>query len=429
MNAALRVGYEGAARLARALSAFAPAEGSKLARTFAERRGVLARYSTFARVQASPLLWMHAPSVGEGLQARPVLELARQRMPQLQLAYTYFSPSARDFAAKLDVDFRDVLPFDDTPDMRGALAALQPTALVFSKLDVWPTLVREASARKARLGVVSATLARDSSRLSWLAGAILRDAYARLDLVGAISADDADRLISLGVPASRVRVTGDTRYDQVWARAQGVNRASSLLAPLINGRPTLVAGSTWPADEAVLLPAWERLAAKQRDARLIIAPHEPTPSHLDPIEAWARGAGLQLARLGEDAEREADVVLVDRVGVLGELYALGNAAFVGGAFHSAGLHSVLEPAAFGAPVMFGPLHTGSRDALLLLDEDAAIAVGDVESAAAALERWFASGTERSAAGDAAARAVHRGLGAAERTWSLVSELLSISARR
>src|SRR5215213_606677 len=183
MNFPLRVGYEGAALLARALATIAPSSGGKLSRSFAVRRGVRGRYTAFARHSGRPLLWMHAPSVGEGLQARPVLELARARFPRAQLAYTYFSPSAERFAQSLDVDFRDVLPFDATGDARAALTALAPTALVFSKLDVWPTIAREASARGVRLGLISATLASGSSRVGGLASALLRDAYARLDRV------------------------------------------------------------------------------------------------------------------------------------------------------------------------------------------------------------------------------------------------------
>jgi 3-deoxy-D-manno-octulosonic-acid transferase len=218
MNGALRVGYEGAAQLARALSSIAPSGHHKLVETFALRRGVVERFEHFERDASRQLLWMHAPSVGEGLQARPVIELARLRDPSLQLAYTYFSPSARSFAATLPVDFQDVLPFDQTGDMRRALRALSPTALVFSKLDIWPTLAREAKARGTHLGLISATMSRGSSRQSTLASALLRDAYARVDRVGAISADDADRLIALGVPASRVTITatrGTTRSGRV----------------------------------------------------------------------------------------------------------------------------------------------------------------------------------------------------------------------
>ncbi len=423
MNRALALGYEWAARVARALSAVAPASDHKLVATFASRRGALSRFAAFPRDLPRPLLWMHAPSVGEGLQARPVLELARAKSPTTQLAYTYFSPSARAFAHSLDVDFRDVLPFDVAADMRAALAALSPTALVFSKLDVWPTLAREASRRGTRLGIVSATLAASSSRRSGFAGAILREAYSRLDRVGAISAEDADRLVALGVPPRRVTVTGDTRYDQVWARAERVDRTSALLAPLRTDRPTIVAGSTWPSDAAVLLPAWARVAARAPAARLIIAPHEPTPAHTAPIESWAAAAGLRVARLGAAAASHADVVVVDRVGVLGDLYALADAAYVGGAFHAAGLHSVLEPAAFGAPVLFGPRHHGARDARLLIDADGALAVEDADSLRQALERWLDAPAERLAAGTAARAVVHHGLGAAERSYALVAELL------
>ena len=191
MNRVLALGYEGVARLARALTAVAPASDHKLVATFAVRRGVVSRFTAFRRDASRPLLWMHASSVGVGLQARPVLELVRARSPATQLAYTYFSPSARAFAESLDVDFRDVLPFDTEGDMRAILAALAPTALVFSKLDVWPTLAREAARRGTRLGIVSATLAAASSRRFGLAGALLRDAYAKVDRVGAISTEDA----------------------------------------------------------------------------------------------------------------------------------------------------------------------------------------------------------------------------------------------
>jgi 3-deoxy-D-manno-octulosonic-acid transferase len=420
----LRVGYEGAALLARAVASVAPASGGKLLRSFAARRGVRHRYAAFARQTGRPLLWMHAPSVGEGLQARPVLELARTRLARTQLAYTYFSPSAERFAQSLDVDFRDVLPFDATGDARAALTALAPTALVFSKLDVWPTLAREASARGVRLGLISATLASGSSRVGGLATALLRDAYARLDRVGAISSQDAERLVKLGVPADRITVTGDTRYDQVWARAQAATLDSPLIGPLRNGRLTLVAGSTWPADERYLLEAWSRIREVHPEMRMIIAPHEPTPAHVAPIERWCETSHLTCARLGGADAVSADVVIVDRIGVLGDLYKLADLAYVGGGFHAAGLHSVLEPAAFGLPVVFGPRHANSRDAGLLLEARAAATVSDTTSLEAALTAWLEDDPARRASGDAAREMVRAGLGAAERSFELVASLMS-----
>ncbi len=430
MHAALRLGYEGAARLAgvgTALASLAPATESKIVRALLARRGVRDRFRAWGeshRDPSRPLLWMHAPSVGEGLQARPILELVRRRHPHIQLVYTHFSPSAESFARSLDVDFRDFLPFDTEANARAALDALRPTAIVFSKLDVWPTLTAAAHSLGVRLGLVSATLASASSRRSRLAAAILRDAYAALDRVGAIDPADADRLVDLGVRPNAITVTGDTRYDQVWARAQNVDRQGALLSRLASPRLTVVAGSTWPADEAALLPAYVAARRALPGLRLVIAPHEPTATHLEPIERWAARERLKLDRLGE-ANADSEVVLVDRVGVLGDLYALAAIAFVGGGFHDAGLHSVLEPAAFGAPVLFGPRHTMSRDAGLLIARGGARSVNDLSTLADALAQWSTDAGARAAAGEHALTTVREGVGAAARSLAVVESLLGL----
>ena len=426
MDAVLRLGYDAAGNLARALAALAPAGDAKLLRALRARRGIRARYATWALAQRDParaLLWMHAPSVGEGLQARPVLQLARRQRPDLQLAYTFFSPSAAAFARGLDVDFTDYLPFDTIGDGVAALDALSPKALVFSKLDVWPSLARVAAKRGVRLGLVSATLAEASSRRRGMAARLLSDAYARLDSVGAIDERDAERLVELGVRRERIVVTGDTRYDQVWARVHGVDRTTGFVAALASDRPTLVAGSTWPADERPLLAAWAQLRMGVPDARLIIAPHEPTESHLTPIERWAAEARMRSARLGGDDAPNADVVIVDRVGVLGDLYALASVAYVGGGFHAAGLHSVLEPAAFGIPVLFGPRFANSRDAALLVAAGGGASEATESGLQSRLRTWLTDDPARQDAGGAAHDLVERGLGAAARSWSLVANLL------
>ena len=425
MHPLLSLPYAAAAATASALAHLPVGADAKAWRAVRARHGALEHLERWAgthRDPSRPLVWMHAPSVGEGLQARPVLEWLRARHPDWQLAYTFFSPSAERFAASLAVDVHGYLPFDTADAAARLLAALQPSALVFAKLDLWPRLAERAAARQVPLGMISATMSEGSGRGGRLARALLGDAYAALDAVGTIDAADGARLAALGVRADRVQVTGDTRYDQVAARAASVDRTSALLAPLDAARPTLVAGSTWPADEAVVLPAWEALRREVPDARLIIAPHEPTAAHLAPVERWAASAGLPLARLA-DATAAHDVVLVDRVGVLGELYALATAAYVGGGFHAAGLHSVLEPAAFGAPVLFGPRHTNSRDAGLLITARGGESVTDAATLTRALRILFTEPDTRTRAGAAAARLVHDGLGAAERSARLVERLI------
>ena len=352
-----------------------------------------------------------------------MLELTRARRPDAQLAYTHFSPSASAFARELDVDFRDYLPFDTPGDARVALESLAPTALVFSKLDVWPVITREARARGVRLGMISATLSRGSSRRSRTASALLRDAYAALEVVGAIDDADADRLVQLGVRSNVIVITGDTRYDQVWLRAQRVDRSSPLLDRLRDSRPTIVAGSTWPSDEAALLPAFETLRRGGTSARLIIAPHEPAANAVSNLLAWATSAGLTATRLDEPAAARSDVLVIDRLGVLGELYALADIAYVGGGFHSAGLHSVLEPAAFGAPVLFGPQHHNSRDAALLSQRGGGASVSNEADLARRVRAWIVDVAARREAGNYARALVRSGLGAAERSFELVNRLL------
>lgn len=426
MRFLLRVLYGLAAKLAGIASGLVPPSDAKAVIAVRARRGIQRRYAGWAgahREQSRPLLWMHAPSVGEGLQARPVLTLMRSRRPDVQLAYTFFSPSAEEFSRTLDVDFRDYLPFDSGSDMGAALDALTPRALVFSKLDVWPELVRQAKRRGVRVGMISATLAAVSGRRSRAGNLLLRDAYAMLDAVGTIESADGERLVELGVRAEVVEVTGDTRFDQVWQRAQAVDRESGLIARLTSGRPTLVAGSTWPADEAPLLEAIARVRQRVPSMRVILAPHELTPQHLQAIERWAAQEGVTIARVDDQAAAAAEVVLVDRFGLLGDLYALADVAFVGGGFHAAGLHSVLEPAAFGAPVLFGPQHHRSRDALMLLSTGAAAAGRNAADIERQLTQWLEDPSARRAAGEQARAGVERGKGAAERSLKLVEKLL------
>lgn len=419
---------------ARVATQLAPASESKLWRSLAARRGLAARVETASRAvrnPARPLVWMHAPSVGEGLQARPVAHRLRALHPELQLAYTFFSPSAETFASSIGADITDYLPFDGRREADAMLDALQPTVLVFVKLDVWPMLVERAVARDIPVALLSATLAPRSGRSGALSRLLLHDAYSALLGVGAIDQANADRLISLGVRREVLEVTGDTRFDQVWARAQAVDQTQPMLQRLTSPRLSVVAGSTWPADEAVVLDAFARVAHGSDGAherpRLIIAPHEPTPAHLAPIVAWARTAGLSCATLAETEKEQtaaaADVILVDRVGVLGDLYALADVAFVGGGFHAAGLHSVIEPAAFGAPVLFGPGHDMSREAGLLLGAGGARVVRDANQCAAALQVFRADPVARETAGAAARAFVQSERGATERSVRLVQRLL------
>ena len=413
-----------------ALAAPAASRSAKAAEGHRGRSTAAARLSAWARShrdRARPLVWLHASSVGEGLQAESVLLELRPRVPDAQYVYTHFSPSAVALARRLPVDVADYLPYDVPSAVDLLLAELTPDLLVFAKLDLWPELATRAHASGSTVALVAATVSPGSGRLRWPARSLLRPGYESVAAAAAISEEDAGRLARLGVARERIRVLGDPRFDSVVGKVRAAAGAEPL--PAGAGPGTLVAGSTWPADEAVVLRAFAHARRRQSSLRLILAPHEPSGEHLASAEEAAASLGLPRPVRLSAATGPASLLLVDRVGVLARLYGAGDFAYVGGGYGRAGLHSVLEPAAWGVPVAFGPRWQNSRDADLLLAAGAALALPEGrEEASRGLAEWWLAGMAdpavRKAAGGNGRVVVERGLGAARRTAKLLAELIS-----
>ena len=178
-------------------------------------------------------------------------------------------------------------------------------------------------------------------------------------------------------------------------------------------------------EPARLLPALASLRSGDREIRTILVPHEPTEAHLARSEAALDALGLRHVRLGAlDPASIPEIVIVDRVGVLGDLYALADMAYVGGGFGTAGLHSVLEPAAFGAPVLFGPRHANAREAAEMIAAAGAFEVPDEAALRDRLRALSDDAPHRRRGGDAARAYVQANLGAAERGAELVVGFLN-----
>ena len=387
----------------------------------------LAAWGERTRDPARPGLWLHAPSVGEGLVAQAVLGAVRARRPSLQVAFTHFSPSAEELANGIGADVAAYLPWDVERPLRRALDALRPDLLVFTKTEVWPVLVDEAVRRGARVALVGAVVPPGAGRLRWPARRLLRSSWTRLSLACAVADADAAALVALGVPAGAVHVTGDPGIDSAIGRLEEADRAAPYLAPFHElPRPTIVAGSTWPEDEAVLIPALAIVRRAVPDVRVVFAPHEPTPDAVGGLLTRLQGLGWKSRSLAAVESRgspgDAAAVVVDRVGVLAHLYTVADVAYVGGGFGARGLHSVLEPAAAGAPVAFGPRHERAPAAAGLIEAGGARIARDVEALAAILSEWLSGATARHAASGAALAYIERHRGAADRTAALLDAL-------
>lgn len=391
------------------------------------RLGAVRRLEEWARHHrdpARPLVWFHAASVGEGLQARAVLAALRTLRPELQAVATRFSASAERLATTMQADVTEYIPYDRRHDVSRAIAALRPDLLVFAKLDVWPELATRAAASGARVALVAGSVDEGSARLGWPARTLARRGYAALDLAAAISPVDAERLVRLGVARSRIVVTGDPRVDAVLETVDDVVREHRGLSET-SDPATLVAGSTWPDDESVLLDALVEVRRWHPAARIIVVPHEPTASHIALLEQRAADRGLSAARWTGAAQDAIAVEIVDRMGVLTQLYARGGVAYVGGGFGARGIHSVLEPAGWHRPVIIGPYDRGVRDARLLAEAGGLVRL-PARSAAEALATqwgaWLDYPSAREIAGHRAGGALSADRGAARRSAELLATL-------
>lgn len=401
-----------------AVALLSPA-GRAIAHARRESATALAQWARVSRDRSRPLVVLHAASAGELRQAEPVIRRLRLRRPNWQVVVTYFSPSGAQVAPQLPADATGCSPWDTADEVAAFLDALDPTAIVCCKHDLWPAMASLAHARSVRLGMIAATVRPGSSRLHWPARSLLMQVYPKLEMVGAVSEEDARALAQLGVSPRRIVTTGDPRYDAVSERLEGAGLPA--LDPEM-----LVAGSTWPTDEETLLSAFRQVLEQRPSARLLLVPHRPSPARLRRLRWRARAHGLPAPVSLELAGPGDPLVVSETVGTLAFDYARGSIAYVGGGFRRGGVHSVLEPAALQKPVLAGPQARDSRDARILNQVEALVYLPR-RRAAAVLEAWWVNWARdpgwRSRAGRSARRMVEEGAGAADRSVALIERLV------
>jgi 3-deoxy-D-manno-octulosonic-acid transferase len=366
-------------------------------------------------------LWLHAVSVGEvGVAAT----LARALPPDLPLLVTTITPTGQAraraaFAGRAAVAY---LPFELGFAVRRFFDRSAPAALVLVEGDFWPLLLREARRRRLPVAVANGRVSDRSFRRMRRLRPFLAPLLAGVDRFGVQTAEDRGKLLALGVPAERVAVTGNLKYEAPEpARSPALEGEVRRLAA---GRAVLLAGSTMAGEEEEVLDALASLGGR---ALLVLAPRHP--ERWDAVERLVAGRGLAAVRrsglAGADAPRSADVLLLDSLGELAGLYAVADAAFVGGTLVATGGHNPLEPARFGVATAVGPSMENFREMAAEFDRAGAWRrVAGGRELAAVWGGWLDDPAAARAVGSRAARLVEDNRGALERTLELLAPALA-----
>lgn len=386
----------------------------------AVRRASTMRWKAWGTTRPSgPLVWLHGASVGECLLFEPILNRLRADRPDLRSMLTYTSPSAARWSA-WPVDHADFLP----PDTRDAIGtvfdAVRPALIVISRGDLWPEFLHQAARRNVPVAIIGATLRAESARLRFPARVLYRRALQDVRYVGVVSEGDGARWRALGA-SGRIEVTGDPGHDRVLERTPDLTRLGGLMR-WRSGRRVVIAASLEEEDVALIAEALERVLQTDQAFAAIVVPHDPRSRTGPSIAARLAAAGIGAQSWGPghpDPQRR--VVQVETPGLLADLYALGDAAYVGGGLTKPRAHSLTEPAAYATPIAVGQGARTAEAVSAFLDGGGAVAVHDAEGLTRCWLAWLRHDGVSARAGLRARGALTPG--AARRTAQALKRLL------
>lgn len=337
-----------------------------------------------------PTLWLHAASLGEFEQGRPVIEAFREQFPGWRIVLTFFSPSGYDVRKNYpQADLVCYLPADTRRNARDFIDLIRPDAVIFVKYEFWANYLFELKKRGIPTLLVSALFREKQPFFQWWGG-FWRNMLGCFTHVFVQNHESEKLLQSIGL--QNITVAGDTRVDRVLKIAEGAKKQEMMAAfqksPIDNKRcDLLIAGSSWPQDESLILEAL-RIAATD-DMKVVFAPHAPSPKSVAQLLALLPrdefGAALPYSQATAETAREASCLIIDNVGMLNTLYRYGKIAYIGGGFGK-GIHNTLEPAAFGLPVIFGPKYQKFEEARQFVARGGAFVVHNPQELATVLAR-------------------------------------------
>ena len=340
-------------------------------------------------------VWIHAASVGEFEQARPLIERLRREQPQRKIVVTFFSPSG--YEARKDYPHADAvlyLPFATRRKARRFLETLQPSMAIFVKYEFWPAYLRALKKRGIPTYCISAIFRPTQRFFHWYGKGALRLLRCFTHIY---VQDEASRRLLAEHGIHECSVAGDTRFDRVqeiFSATRG--RTDGRLLPIAQFTDqcehVIIAGSTWPEDEKLLKQFVERVNELTNErTKLILVPHEINEAHLHKIFQLFKGRYIRYSAINGPVPglsklnilQQADVLIIDTIGLLSSIYNFGHVAYIGGGFGE-GIHNTIEAAVYGMPVIFGPNYHHFREAQGLIDAGAARSIKNYSELEAAL---------------------------------------------
>ncbi len=339
------------------------------------RADVWSKIESF-KSNGSPIYWFHCASLGEFEQGRPIIESLKQK-EACQIVISFFSPSGYEIRQNYELaDLVVYLPKDSKANARKFLSTIQPKSIFFVKYEFWAHYIFEA--QKLEIPIYSVSAIFRKKQIFFKAyGGFMRKVLKAFDAIFVQDTPSAEMLKSIGIDSI---IAGDTRYDRVVENASRVE-PYPLIERFIDQQKVLVVGSSWGQDEVLLKFL---IDTPEFNWKVIIAPHEIHASHLNQIEGLFEKRIVRYSNL--KAGCESDILLIDNIGMLMNVYQYANIAYVGGAFGK-GLHNILEPASFGVPVIFGPNYDKFQEAKDFIANRIGISIHDKASLKIAFEHF------------------------------------------
>lgn len=307
-------------------------------------------------------VWIHVSSLGEFEQGRPVIEAIKKNHPAIKILLSFFSPSG--YEIRKDYPLADevlYLPDDTMENAQKWIERHNFLAAIFVKYDFWFNYIKCLYDNDIPLYYISVTLSPKHFFFKWYGKWFAR----QLQQVKHFYVQDKETAFNLYcIQLNKVTVCGDTRFDRVADIAKQAKRFEDI-ENFINGRKCIVAGSTWPPDEN-LIHGW--IKDMPDDYCLIMAPHDISEGHIQQIRKLFPDAALY-----SDADKKGNILIINTIGILSQLYQYAYFAYIGGAFGS-GLHNIQEAITFGCPVVFGPKYKNFVEAVDLVEKRCAFSV-------------------------------------------------------